>query len=121
MVLPTSMRKAPAPAEALLWQALRNRALGGFKFRRQHPIGPYVADFACVESLIVIELDGETHLPRKASDEERTKVLESQGWQVIRFWNTDIYDDLESVKEAIYQLCVRRSPPPSPLPLSPRR
>ena len=115
------MRKEPAPAEGLLWKALRNRALGGFKFRRQHPIGPYVADFACVECMIVVEVDGETHLPRTSADQERTQVLHSQGWSVIRFWNTDIYDELEAVKEAIYQHCVARSQPPSPLPLSPRR
>ena len=106
-----SFRKRAVPAEALLWKALRNRALGGFKFRRQHPIGTYVVDFACVECKLVVELDGVTHLPRKSADEERSRFLESAGWCVMRFWNTDVYDELDAVKEAIYRQCVARSEP----------
>ena len=115
-----TLRHDAAPAEAILWRALRNRALAGYKFRRQHPIGPYIADFACVECQIVVEADGETHLPRRSADQRRTQALQTDGWCVLRFWNTEIYDELEAVKEAIYQECVRRSQPPSPPPLSPR-
>jgi very-short-patch-repair endonuclease len=112
--LARTLRKDFVPAEALLWKALRNRALGGFKFRRQHPIGRYVADFACVESKIAVEVDGETHLPRKDADQKRTEAMQADGWCVMRFWNNEIYDELDPVKEAIYQLCLRRSNPPSP-------
>jgi very-short-patch-repair endonuclease len=107
--LARALRQQAVPAEALLWKVVRNRAMGGFKFRRQHPIGPYVVDFACVECKIVLELDGGTHLRRHEADTKRTCFLEAEGWQVLRFWNTQIYDDLESVKGAIYQICVRRS------------
>lgn len=102
-----ALRQSDVPAEALLWKALRNRALGGFKFRRQHPIGHYFADFACVECQLVIELDGETHLGRHTKDEGRTRFFESQGWRVQRFWNTQVYDELEAVKEAIGALCLQ--------------
>ncbi|MBI3408290.1 MAG: endonuclease domain-containing protein [Planctomycetes bacterium] len=108
------------PAEALLWRELRNRRLGGFKFRRQHPVGAYVADFACVECKLVVELDGESHLSRKPRDQVRTTSLESEGWQVLRFWNTEVYDDTEAVKQSIYNACIgctrRAAPPPAPLP-----
>ena len=117
------MRQNAVPAETLLWKALRNRALGGFKFRRQHPIGTYVVDFACVECKVLVEADGESHLTRAAADQQRTRFLISEGWSVLRFWNTQIYDELDAVKEAIYAECLRRArpkEPPSPLPLSPR-
>jgi len=103
------LRKQVVPAETILWRALRNRALGGFKFRRQHPIGQYVVDFACVTSKVAVELDGETHLRRKISDLKRTTFLEAEGWQVLRFWNTEVYDELDSVKEAIYQTCIEQA------------
>jgi len=118
-----SLRKKYVPAEALLWKALRNHALGGFKFRRQHPVGPYIVDFACVECKVVIEVDGTSHLAGKAAAEKRTQLLVTAGWQMLRFWNTEVYDDFEPVKEAIYAACVRRAqpqePPSPPTPLPP--
>jgi very-short-patch-repair endonuclease len=119
--LARSLRKKAVPAEARLWKALRNRALAGFKFRRQHPVGPYVVDFACVECKLVVEVDGATHLTTRRRDGRRTAVLEAEGWLVMRFWNTEVYDDLDPVKEAIYRQCVTRGAPglpphPSPLP-----
>jgi very-short-patch-repair endonuclease len=107
--LARSLRQQTVPAEALLWKALRSRALGGFKFRRQHPIGPYVVDFACVEIKLAVELDGLSHLHNKTADQTRTAFLESLGWCVVRFWNTEIYDDFEPVKEAIFHQCVTRA------------
>ena len=104
--LAQSLRKQTMPAEALLWKALRNRALAGFKFRRQHPVGRYVVDFACVEGKLAVELDGLSHLPSKTDDETRTAFLESLGWRVMRFWNTEVYDDFDAVKEAIYRRCI---------------
>ena len=97
------------PAEGVLWKALRNRTLGEFKFRRQHAIGSYVVDFACVVSRVAVEVDGESHLQSKVADADRTAFLEAEGWRVLRFWNTEVYEDLEAVKEAIYQECVNRS------------
>ncbi len=104
-----NLRKQDVPAETFLWKALRNRALGGFKFRRQHPISRYIADFACVECQLVVELDGISHLSAKAADDERTQFISGEGWQVIRFWNNEVFDDLDPVKEAIYAECVRLS------------
>jgi very-short-patch-repair endonuclease len=106
--LARSLRKQVVPAEARLWQALRNRGLGGFKFRRQHPVGPYILDFACVESKVAVELDGLSHLPRRKADKARTAFLETSGWFVLRFWNTQVYDDFEPVTEAIYRQCMAR-------------
>ena len=80
-----------------------------------------MADFACVECKVAIEIDGETHLSRKDADQRRTEALQADGWCVMRFWNNEIYDELEPVKEAIYQTCLNRSNPPSPRPLSPRQ
>jgi very-short-patch-repair endonuclease len=106
-----ALRKQNVPAEALLWKAIRNRALGGFRFRRQHPVGPFVVDFACVKCGLIVELDGETHLPRQAADAERTRFLEAEGWCVLRFWNTEIYEDFGAVEEAIYRACVTQADP----------
>ena len=117
-----SLRQRAVPAEALLWKALRNRALVGFKFRRQHPIGVFIADFACVSCKIAIQVDGATHLASRRSDTKRTTFLESEGWCVMRFWNTEIYEELEAACEAVYRLCMERSAqscPPHPQPLSP--
>jgi very-short-patch-repair endonuclease len=108
--LARALRRRIVPAEALLWRALRNRALGGFRFRRQHPIGPYVVDFACVECTIAVELDGTTHLRPRRTDAERQACLKAEGWQVLRFWNNQVFEDLEIVKEAIYQACVGSGP-----------
>ncbi len=118
-----AQRQALIPAEKLLWKSLRNREFAGYKFRRQHPIGPYVVDFACVEAKLVVELDGESHLTRRREDEKRTTKLEAEGWLVLRLWNTEVYDDLEAVKEMIYRTCIDRtsetSPPSPPAPLPP--
>ncbi|MEO0467365.1 MAG: endonuclease domain-containing protein [Pseudomonadota bacterium] len=80
--------------------------MGGFKFRRQVPIGPYIADFACLEAMLVVEVDGESHgTPNeKAHDEARTHLLHSRGFHVYRAFNVDIYQNLTGVLEAIGQL-----------------
>src|SRR6266404_3722448 len=104
------LRKEMTPAEGILWRQLRGRRFAGFKFRRQHPIGPFFADMACYECKLVVEVDGETHLGREHKDEERTKYLRMQGWLVLRFWNTEVYDELEPVLEAIYRACEARKP-----------
>lgn len=78
------LRRNETDYEYRLWQALRNRAMG-FKFRRQHPIGPYVADFACPEAKLVIEIDGPWHEHRVNEDAHRTERLKTFGYEVVRF------------------------------------
>jgi adenine-specific DNA-methyltransferase len=107
------------PAEAILWKYLRDRRFEKFKVRRQHPIGPYIVDFYCPAACLVVELDGETHVGREVADETRQQWLEAQGVRVLRFWNHEIYDDLQTVLEAIWRACDTRgsaplTPDPSP-------
>jgi very-short-patch-repair endonuclease len=95
-------RHAPLP-ERLLWSRLRSRALAAAKFRRQHPIGPWFADFACLELKLVIELDGDTHgtPEQQALDARRTAFLEREGWTVIRFWNSEMLENFEGTLDRI--------------------
>jgi len=79
----------------VLWRRLRNRGLAGAKFRRQHPVGPYVADLCCAEAMLIIEVDGSHHGPGR--DAQRTAFLESEGYAVLRLWNIDVLQDLEGV------------------------
>ena len=81
---------------------MRNRQLDGHKFRRQHPIGIFVADFVCIERRLIIELDGGQHAD-SADDARRTAWLEDHGWRVIRFWNNDVLTGTEGVLEVILQ------------------
>ena len=83
-------------AERRLWSLLRDRRLNGHKFRRQHPLGPYVLDFACLEHMLAVEVDGGQHAENE-HDRERTAWLEAQGWRVVRFWNNDVLSNAEGV------------------------
>jgi len=85
-------RRDMAESERRLWNALRSRRFGEQKFRRQVPIGPFIADFACKAARLIIEVDGETHVDaiQTARDAYRTQWLESHGWRVIRFWTGDL-------------------------------
>src|SRR5689334_21072155 len=98
-----SLRASQTSAEAKLWQALRNRRLARWKFRRQHPIDRYVVDFVTLDGRLIVEVDGVTHsAPMEiARDEARTRVLEASGFLVVRVSNTDVYDNLEGVLEMI--------------------
>lgn len=100
-----SLRRNLTDAEAKLWSELRGRRLQGSKFRRQHPIQHYVADFACISAKLVVEIDGTTHSEAHEIDYDatRTKFLEKLGWRVIRFTNDDLFDDVDGVVEAIYE------------------
>jgi len=118
------LRKAQTSAEARLWQALRNRRLAHWKFRRQHAIGPYIVDFYCAALALAVEIDGETHLGKEVHDKVRQDWLERQGLKVARFWNTQIYEEQEAVFEALWRECEMRRAwleathpsPPTPLP-----
>jgi very-short-patch-repair endonuclease len=91
------LRRNPTDAEHKLWQALRSRQLSNFKFRRQVPIGPYVADFVCPAEKLVIEIDGGQHAEDADYDRRRTEALEREGYRVIRFWNNDVLSNVEGV------------------------
>jgi very-short-patch-repair endonuclease len=104
-------RHLQTPAEAKLWQLLRNHNLDGYKFRRQHPIGHYVVDFYCHETRLVVEIDGRTHDDRFEYDAARTAWLQAQGCRVIRFSNQQVMRDVVSVAEAILLAC-REEPSP---------
>ena len=94
------LRREVTDAERKLWSALRNRQLGGAKFRRQQPIGPYIADFVCQELRLIIEADGGQHAIGN-SDERRTAFLQSKGYRLLRFWNNDILANLDGVAGVI--------------------
>ena len=98
------LRARQTGAETALWRKLRKLEAKGTHFRRQVPIGLYVADFACLASRLVIELDGSQHgkEPNKSRDDKRTRWLEAEGYRVLRFWNNDITNNLEGVLEMIY-------------------
>lgn len=98
-----AMRKAMTKAEVILWGNLRQLNTRGFKFRRQHPIGPFIADFAHIKGKLVIEIDGATHWSpeERGHDERRTVYLQDQGWTVLRFVNAEIYHDVSDVMERI--------------------
>lgn len=102
-----TLRNEATDAERRLWQCLRGRQLLGFKFRRQYPIAGYIADFACVEAKLVVELDGGQHAERQTKDAERTRRIETNGYRVIRFWNDDVLLRTEAVVEEI----MRQLPP----------
>ena len=91
------LRQTSTDAERWLWHHLRNRQFGGHKFRRQHKIGSYVANFACLERLLVIEVDGGQHADPNSNDPERTAWLESEGYRVVRFWNNEVLTNIEGV------------------------
>jgi very-short-patch-repair endonuclease len=110
------MRYDPAPAEGVLWQLLRNRQLGGFKFRRQTPMPPFIADFYCAEVDLIIELDGDSHSETELYDASRTKRLTRGGLHVIRFLNVDVYSNIDAVLEEILCECELRSNSKSPSP-----
>lgn len=118
------LRQEATRAERRVWSFLRQRP-GGLKFRRQHPIGPYVADFACPESRLVIELDGASHLEAGAAehDARRAAWLEKQGWRVVRFWNPQSFEEVDGIVSAIVDEAQREWSGGSPLTptLSPQR
>ena len=88
-------------AEQAMWRILRSRQLAGFKFRRQHPIGPFVVDFVCLEYKLVLELDGGHHAMQQEADAERTSYLQHLGFRVLRFWNNEVLTEMEGVAERV--------------------
>ncbi len=112
------LRRNATDAEQALWLHLRNRRLGGHKFRRQWTLGPYIADFCCLERGLIVEVDGGQHSPER--DGRRTAALEAQGFVVMRFWNNDVLGNLDGVLEVILEALggplPQEDPHPGPLP-----
>jgi very-short-patch-repair endonuclease len=98
------LRRDQTDAEALLWSRLRNRQLCGRKFRRQVPILNYIADFISTDARLIVELDGGQHTERKMEDGVRTRELEAAGYVVVRFWNGEVFENLDGVLETIRSL-----------------
>jgi 2-isopropylmalate synthase len=99
-----AMRRTPTEAERKLWHALRDRRMQHVKFRRQAPVGPYVADFLCTEHRLIVEADGGGHA-ENARDAARDVWFARNGYKVLRFWNTDILTARESVLATIAANC----------------
>lgn len=95
------LRHNATPPEQLLWSVLRDRRLGGLKFRRQEPIDQFIVDFCCRELKLIVELDGTSHEDKLRQDLERTAYLQRAGYRVFRVMNSDVRDDLEAVARGI--------------------
>jgi very-short-patch-repair endonuclease len=114
--LARQLRKNSTRAERKLWRYLRSRSLAGFKFVRQEPIGPYVADFVCRERRLVIEVDGGQHADSRR-DASREQWLNAHRYRVLRFWNNEVLGNIEGVWDTIFAAASAAAPPhPNPLP-----
>jgi very-short-patch-repair endonuclease len=101
IVLSRNLRKRQTDAENLLWLHLRRKQLEGLRFRRQHPLGRYIADFVCLEKRLILEIDGGQHAVEKDRDNERDHWLMAEGYRILRFWNNDVLTNIEGVLETI--------------------
>ena len=122
--LARALRQRMTDAERLLWRHLRNRELGGWKFRRQYPVGPFIVDFICVEKNVVIEVDGGQHAENEEQDLQRSAYLNKMGYRVLRFWNNEVLQETEGVLTAIFAILAngkQNSPSPQPSPPSGER
>ena len=100
-----ALRRPQTATEQKLWKRVRDRQLEGLKFRRQHPIGRFIADFYCATLRLVVELDGESHASRAEYDAKRTEWLQQQGYRVLRFTNHNIEHEMMRVLETILREC----------------
>jgi very-short-patch-repair endonuclease len=100
-------------AEKKLWFRLRSRKVAGYRFRRQVPIGGYIADFVCLSARLIIEVDGRPHSKQGGHflDEKRTEWLEASGYRVLRFWNSDVLSDIDRVIGYVYNALASRTTP----------
>ena len=125
MIFPTNYPERREPARRLrriltdperrLWSRLRGRNLEGLKFRRQFPVGPFFADFCCLEKRLIVEVDGSQHADTLEEDQARTLYMKEQGFNVIRFWNNEVLKSIDAVCEQIL-VDSRMLPHPNPLP-----
>ena len=110
------LRRDATEAERHLWKHLRRRSLNGHRFRQQHPIGPYVADFACLQARLIVELDGGQHVDEQSYDAQRDAFLKERGFRVLRFWDHEVMRGVESVLDAIAEALSEGPPQPSAAP-----
>ena len=103
-------------AEQKLWSALRGRQMRGFKFRRQHPFDSYILDFVSIEARLVVEVDGGQHAEQAQADAVRSEALVRAGFRVLRFWNTEVLNEFDAVRERIWNEVSRNPSPPQPSP-----
>ena len=110
------LRANPTTAEIRLWSVLRKRQRSAARFRRQHPIGPFVVDFCALRLKLVIEVDGRQHVDLRAYDQRRTAYLSAHGYRVLRFWNNQVMEDLNAVviviENTIDELIEAKKDPP---------
>ena len=106
------LRRNMTDTENRLWSRLKRRQVNGYKFRRQFPLGAYIADFVCLEARLIIEVDGGQHVEQREKDELRDKWLVSQNFRVLRFWNNDVLRNTDAVVEEIVQT-LKSTPTPS--------
>ena len=104
------LRRDGSRAERKVWELLRDRRIAGAKFRRQCPVGPYFADFACVSRKLVIEVDGEHHAYQQEADARRTAMMERDGWRVVQFRANHVVENPEGIWEEIEFLLKEGSP-----------
>ena len=114
--LARTLRKQDTWAEQLMWRWLRDRRFSDYKFRRQHPYGPYILDFFCLDAEVDIEIDGFQHgkPEQQAGDRERDTFLEKRGIKVLRFWNSRLRRENEVVRDTIWRTLQERAPHPLP-------
>ncbi|MEJ0011933.1 MAG: endonuclease domain-containing protein [Bauldia sp.] len=116
------LREAMTDAERRFWNLVRNRNFEGLKFVRQYPIGPFIADFACRDQMLVVEIDGSQHA-HSTNDNARTAFINAEGYSVLRFWNDEVLADLTGVDGLLRAVIAGQSPSPgwrfSPATLSP--
>ena len=111
-----TLRTHQTQAEQQLWYHLRAHRFMGLKFKRQKPIGNYIADFVCVEQMLIVELDGGQHSEQVEYDQRRDVWLKGKGYTVLRFWNNEVMQQLEAVLEQIRLAVITEPSPPAPLP-----
>ncbi len=94
------LRNEMTPAEKIFWHAVKAKRFNAYKFRRQYPVGPYLVDFMCFKSKLFVEIDGGHHCESKR-DEARTKFINAQGFEVLRFWNNEVLENIDGVLRAL--------------------
>lgn len=103
------LRSNLTDAERFVWSKLRRRRLGGHRFRRQHPSGPFVIDFVCLQRRLAVELDGSQHAEAAEYDATRTRWLEGQGYTMLRYWNHEVFEDWDTIERQIWGALQRSS------------